>query len=681
MNLPTQDAPSDDPYLWLEEIDSPDALAWTEAQNRRTVARLCDDEFAQDRETLQRLMESDDRIPRITQVGDFVYNFWTDAAHPRGLWRRTTLEDYRRTHPGWDVLLDVDALGRAEGESWVFHGADICPDAHDRALISLSPGGTDAACVREFDLESRMFVAGGFALPVSKSSAEWLDADTLLIGPAYDGDVTTSGYPRTIRRLGRGMELADAAIVFEAQTGDMAAGAAVSSDPARRFITYTRIIEFWRRITYYEPRGGDRVRLDLPEDAGAEIAHGRLLVSPRTDWAVAGETYPAGGLLVIALDLFLAGGRSFTPLFTPSPRIALQHWTSLASGVVLTTLDNVTSRLTFLDAAQDWQEIPMLGVPLTSSISVRKLAQGAPESEVLLFGAEGFLTPSTLLLGDASGAHEVLKSLPAQFDATGLAVEQLMATADDGTAIPYFLIGPAAPAADAPVYLYGYGGFEVSLTPFYAAQAGAVWAPRGGRLAIANIRGGGEFGPAWHHAGMRAGKRVAQDDFAAVAADIAGRGIAAPARILGAGGSNGGLLIGNMLTRHPQRFGALICTVPLLDMRRYTKLLAGASWIAEYGDPDEPADWAFLRQISAYHLVEPGQLYPPILIATTRRDDRVHPGHARKMAARLQALGYDALYYEQAEGGHGHGADAGQRAFFVALEYAFARLTVGNHTP
>jgi prolyl oligopeptidase len=667
---------ADDPYLWLEEIDAPGALEWTAAQNQRTEARLCDETFAQDRAVLQRLMEADDRIPYISQVGDHVYNFWTDAAHPRGLWRRTTLADYRNPQPDWEILLDIDALGAAEGESWVWHGADFSPPPHGRALVDLSPGGGDASTVREFDLVQKCFVDGGFSIPVSKSSATWLDEDTLLIGPAHDGDVTAAGYPRTIRRLSRGMALEEAPTVFAVEPGDIAA--AVSVDPAGDFIVYIRTIEFWRNIYHYEPAGGARVQLDVPEDASLRFAHRRrLLIRLRSDWEVAGRLYPAGGLIAIGIDAFLSGGRDFAVLFTPAPRRALQSWTSVPSGVILSVLDNVVTELTYLKASEDWQAAPLSGLPATSALWCRVLAPWDLESDVLLFGVEGFLNPPTLYLGDPSGAQETLKARPAQFDATGMTVRQLEATADDGTAIPYFLIGPATPPPQAPVYLYGYGGFEVSLTPSYAAQAGAVWCARGAFYAVANIRGGGEFGPAWHRAGMREGKRVAQDDFAAVAADIARRGLAPPARILGAGGSNGGLLIGNMLTRHPEKFGALICTVPLLDMQRYTKLLAGASWIAEYGDPDIAADWAFLQRISPYHLATAGQPYPPILIATTRRDDRVHPGHARKMAAKLQALGYDALYYEQAEGGHGAGADATQRAFIVALEYAFARCRVG----
>ncbi|MGC9270122.1 prolyl oligopeptidase family serine peptidase [Acidiphilium sp.] len=669
-------AVTDDPYLWLEDIEGARALAWVEAQNQASIARLCDAGFEPDRAVLTAQFNSDDRIPAIVQRGGFVYNFWTDASHPRGVWRRTTLADYRCETPAWDVLLDLDALCAAEGESWVWHGAQTMPPDHPRALISLSPGGSDAATVREFDMTTRRFVPDGFVVPVAKTAVSWLDADTVLLASALGGDVTASGYARTVRQWRRGTPIAHAPVVFEVETADMAASAAVSHDPAHRFIWFTRTIAFYRTQHVYQPLGGAPVRLDLPEDADVDAGHGRLLIRPRSTLA----GFAPGSLLSIGVDAFIAGSRRFTPLFTPTARRALEAWVNLKSGVVLTVLDNVASVIEFADAARGGALRPVPGLPAASAISVRPLAADDYTSDALLFTVSGFLTPESQLLGGPDTPPETLKRLPAQFDATGLIVRQYEARAADGTAIPYFFVAPGTPPPDGgfATYLYGYGGFEISLTPYYLATQGALWCARGGAFALANIRGGGEFGPAWHQAGVRAGKKTAQDDFAAIASDLARRGLSSPARTLGSGGSNGGLLIGNMLTRHPDAFGALICAVPLLDMRRYTKLLAGHSWIAEYGDPDTPADWAFLREISAYHLVEPGRTYPPIFINTTRRDDRVHPGHARKMAAKLQALGYDALYYEQAEGGHGAGADAAQRAFFYALSFAFTRQTVAT---
>lgn len=666
---------TDDPYLWLEEIEGAPALAWVEEQNRRSCARLCDAAFAGDQAVLTAQFNSNARIPAIVQRGDFVYNFWTDTEHQRGVWRRTTLADYRQEAPDWDVLLDLDRLCAAEEESWVWHGAQTLAPAHERALISLSPGGSDAAVVREFDITTRAFVANGFVVPLAKTSVNWVDHDTVLLGSAHGGDVTASGYARTVRRWRRGTAIADAPVVFEVEPDDMAASSYRSRDPAHRFTLFARSIAFYRSEYFYEPDGGARVKLDLPLDADVDVGHRRLLIRPRSGFA----GYPPGSLLAIGLDQFIAGSRDFAPVFAPTARRALESWVNLKSGIVLTVLDNVASRVEFADAA-DFTARPLQGLPANSAVSVRPLAPEDDHSDALLFDVTGFLTPDTLMLGTPEGATEILKQLPAQFDASGLTVRQYAATAADNTAIPYFLVAPdcVPPDGGFPTYLYGYGGFEISLTPYYLATQGRLWCSHGGAFVLANIRGGGEFGPDWHRAGTREGKKIAQDDFAAVAADLVSRGISTPARILGSGGSNGGLLVGNMLTRHPQAFGAIICAVPLLDMHRYTKLLAGHSWIAEYGDPDVAADWAFLRQISAYQLVEAGQDYPPVFINTTRRDDRVHPGHARKMAAKLQHLGYDALYYEQAEGGHGAGADAVQRAFLYALNFAFMRQTVGK---
>ncbi|MDD2876491.1 MAG: prolyl oligopeptidase family serine peptidase [Acidiphilium sp.] len=672
-------ARSDDPYLWLEEIEGERALEWVEAQNRASCARLCDDRFAADRAVLTAQFNSDARIPAIVQRGEFVYNFWTDAAHQRGVWRRTTLAAYRGVAPDWDMLLDLDALCVSQGESWVWHGAQTLAPDHARALISLSPGGSDAGVVREFDIATRRFVGDGFVVPIAKTSVSWVDADTVLLASAYGGDVTASGYARTVRQWRRGTAIEAAPVVFEVEASDMAASASCSHDPAYRFIWFSRTIAFYRNQYFYQALGGSRVRLDLPEDADVDIGHGRLLVRPRSAFAVSGVVYAPGSLVAIGVDDFIAGSQAFAPVFTPTPKRALESWINLKSGLVLTVLDNVASVIEFADAAAGWAVRPVPGLSANSAISVRQLAPDDYESDALLFTVSGFLTPDSLMLGTPNVAPEVIKQLPAQFDAAGLMVRQYEAIAADGTAIPYFMVAPEAPPRDGgfPTYLYGYGGFEISLTPYYLATQGALWCAKGGAFVLANIRGGGEFGPEWHKAGVREGKKIAQDDFAAVAADLVTRGLSTPARILGSGGSNGGLLVGNMLTRHPDLFGAIICAVPLLDMRRYTKLLAGHSWIAEYGDPDVAEDWAFLQEISAYQLVRQEQHYPPVFINTTRRDDRVHPGHARKMAAKLQNFGYDALYYEQAEGGHGAGADAAQRAFFYALGFAFARQTVG----
>ncbi len=668
-----------DELLWLEDVEGPEAVAWVEAQNARAEATLRDDRFEADRTALEAIFDSDDRIPGIVRRGDHLYNFWTDARNKRGVWRRITMESYRSVQPEWEVLLDLDALGDAEGVSWVWGGSSWLPGNDQRALISLSRGGADAVTIREFDLAAKRFMDGGFAIPEAKGNAAWVDADTLLVTSAHGGDVTESGYARTIRRWARGGALDQASAIFEVRKSDVYGYASVDHDPAHPHTLFARAIEFFRTEYSYESPHRARQKLDLPEDCEVETGHGRLLVRLRSNWAVGGVTWRAGSLLAIGIEAFLDGARDFALVFQPSARVSLDSWLNFADHIVLAALDIVRSRILLADAT-DWRLRPVPGLPDAGSVHLQKLTPDDPQADGYLLWVSSFLEPDWLMLGQRDAAPETLKTLKPVFDASGFTVTQYEVIAEDGAAIPYFWIGPkgAPPLEGFATHLYGYGGFEVSLQPHYMAENGALWLARGGASVVANIRGGGEFGPDWHKAGTREGKLVAQDDFAAVAADLVRRGLSTPARILGAGGSNGGLLVGNMLTRHPDRFGAILCTVPLLDMRRYTKLLAGASWIAEYGDPDKAEDWAYLEGYSPYHLLRPGQNYPPVFFMTTRRDDRVHPGHARKMAAKMQAMGYDALYYEQLEGGHGAGADSAQRAFVTALFGSFHRLTLGT---
>ena len=677
-----------DPFLWLEAIDGAEALAWVQAANHRTTERLCTPQFEADRARVLDILNADDRIPHIVQRGAYVYNFWTDAAHPRGLWRRTSLDAYRTKTPDWDILLDLDALGRAAQKSFVWAGASLLAPDFTRALVSLSDGGADAVEIREFDLVRRAFVADGFALGDAKTQVTWIDQDTILIATAHGDDVTESGYARTVRRWSRGTKLEDAPLVFEIEPSDTFLSMERSIEPNDPYTLFMRGIAFFKYHYSFVRDNAAPQRLDLPEDCDIDIAFGRLTVRTRSAWTVGPDTWPTGSLVTIELARFLDGARHFSRIFTPEPRTALDSFIMFADHALIGVLDNVQSRIVRAEPSNDhsghpgsvWQLTAIEGLPAHSAIAIGKLAPQDPQSEAALFSVNGFLDPGRLILHQPEHRLEVLKTAPPRFDATGLDVAQHAAIADDGTAIPYFLITPpgAQPDTGWPTILYGYGGFDVSIEPAYLGATGALWCAHGGAYAVANIRGGGEFGPDWHKAGMREGKRIAQNDFAAVAADLVSTGVTTARRIMGFGGSNGGLLVGNMLTRFPEHFGAILCAVPLLDMRRYTKLLAGHSWIAEYGDPDDPADWQFLQQISAYHLVRSGQNYPLALIMTTRRDDRVHPGHARKMAAKLESMGYDALYYEQDEGGHGSGADASQRAFATALHFAFARASLGQ---
>jgi prolyl oligopeptidase len=596
------------------------------------------------------------------------------------LWRRTTLDDYRGNNPAWEVLLDLDALAAAEGEDWVWAGSGVLPGTHDRALLRLSRGGGDAVVLREFSLLSKAFVADGWALPEAKGGADWIDRDTLLLSSAYGPDMATrSGYARTVRLWRRGTDPLAAKVIFAAGADSMAVGGGVDrTDPGGRLL-FTEQLDFIRSEIWTGDATGRQHRIDLPQDAWYVWSRDWLAVRPRSDWTVGEATHKAGTLLGIGLAGFLAGERGFRVLFAPADRRSIQGFFFAQERLVVQVLDDLRPLSIVISPGEDWAQAPLAGLPEVGTVSVWRLDEQPDESDgSLLALTQNPVTPPTLLLTRPGlAAPALLKRAPAAFDPAGLVVSRHEATSADGTRIPYVQVGPPGETGDAPVHLYGYGGFEVSELPYYRSAVGKLWLERGGTGVVATLRGGGEFGPAWHEAGRREGKARSHDDFAAVAADLVRRGVTRPGRIAAEGGSNGGILITNMFVRYPDLFGALYCTIPLVDMRRYSKLLAGASWVAEYGDPDDPNDWAFLQHISAYHTAVAGRAAPPILLATSRRDDRVHPGHARKMAAKLQALGYDAAYFELASGGHGYGKDNRQRAFFTALGYAFLRASIG----
>ena len=674
-HLPTLADPDNDPWLWLEEVEGERATDWAEAQTATTLARFGNARFEADRDILRTLLDRPENLPIPTRRGGLLYNFWRDAAHPRGIWRRTTLASFRSDAPNWDVLLDVDALASSEGEDWIWQGATTLFPDHTLALVQLSRGGSDAAVLREFDVERRAFIAGGFTLPEAKGSVDWLDHETLLLCSSFGG-TTQSGYARTVRLWPRGTDPADAAILFEVQPTSM--GAWGHYDRARDQLVFVDKTGFFDAAIWLGDRSGPKQRMSWPDDAEASWHDGWLALKLRTSWKAGTAIYFPDTVLAIRMDAFLAGGRGFRVLFEATPRRAMQGMFWAGGSLVLSLLDELRP-VFILFTPGSWNERTLNGLPPVGTVHAWPLDQIEEESDgTLLASVQDPLTPPTLmLLPPDMAAPVVLKRTPAAFDIAGLRVTRHEAVSSDGERIPYVQTGPAGETGEAPVHLSGYGGFGISRLPNYALGSGKLWLEQGGTTVIANIRGGGEFGTRWHEAGRREGKRLSHDDFAAVAADLVRRGVTRPGRIAAEGGSNGGLLIANMLTRYPEAFGALFCTIPLIDMRRYSHLLAGASWIAEYGDPDVPEDWAFLGPMSAYHAAEPGRAYPPILLATARRDDRVHPGHARKMAAKLQAMGYDASFYEPAAGGHGYGKNNAEAASFVALGVNFLRRAIG----
>ena len=663
-----------DPHLWLEDVAGEKPLAWARERNAESVKALAEsEEFRSLESRILSILDSKERIPMVTKIGDRFYNFWRDAAHPKGLWRRTTLAEYKKPDPAWETVIDLDALAADEKENWVWHGAMVLEPADQVCLVSLSRGGADADVVREFDLERKAFVTDGFTLPEAKSRVAWRNESSLFVATDFGpGSLTTSGYPRTVREWRRGTPLAAAPLVFEGQPEDMSVMGYRDLTPGfeRDFVV--------RQKTFYTSdfflrRDGRLIKVEKPDDANASVHREWLLVELRSDWEAGGKTYKAGSLLATELEKFLVGDRMLSVLFEPTPRTSLVGFSSTKNHVIITTLDNVRNRL-FTLAFRDgrWQREPLLGVPEIGTGNA--LPVDDLESDDFFLITSNSLEPSTLSLGTIGGpVPERLKQGPAFFNAAGLVVSQHEAVSKDGTRIPYFQIAPKKLPLDGttPTLLYGYGGFEIPLLPGYDPVAGVAWLEQKNVYVIANIRGGGEFGPAWHQAALKEKRPRAYEDFIAVAEDLIARRITSPQHLGVKGGSNGGLLVGNMYTLRPDLFGAVVCQVPLLDMRRYHTLLAGASWMGEYGNPDSPAEWESIRGFSPYHNVDRGRAYPPLLITTSTRDDRVHPGHARKMTARLVKYGKKVLYYENIEGGHGGAADNKQRAFMDALGWTF----------
>ncbi|SDD07675.1 prolyl oligopeptidase [Mycolicibacterium neoaurum] len=661
------DSPAD-PYLWLEDVTGDAALDWVRRHNEPTLAQLGDAEFEAMRAEALEVLDTDARIPYVRRRGKYLYNFWRDETNPRGLWRRTTLESYRTEQPDWDVVIDVDELARTDDTNWVWAGADVIEPDHSLALISLSRGGADAVVVREFDMRTRAFVPGGFELPEAKTQISWEDEDTLLVGTDFgEGSLTDSGYARLVKRWRRGTPLADAVQVYAGERTDVIVAASVDRTPGYQRTLISRAVDFFND-EIYELRDGQLVRIDAPTDASLSVHRGWLLIELRTDW----DNYRAGSLLAADYDEFVSGTKNLTVVFEPDERTSLHQYSWTRDKLVLVTLADVASHVQIVTPGT-WTAVDLAGVPPNTNTVI---AGADSDGDEIFLDSSGFLTPSQLLHGTADGPVSPIKAAPGFFDTTGLQVSQHFATSADGTSIPYFVVG--RPGAAGPTLLGGYGGFEVSRTPGYDGVLGRLWLARGGTYVLANIRGGGEYGPGWHTQAMREGRHLVDEDFAAVAADLVARGVTTVDRLGAQGGSNGGLLMGIMLTRYPDRFGALVCSVPLLDMKRFHLLLAGASWMAEYGNPDDPGDWEFISKYSPYQNISADRTYPPILITTSTRDDRVHPGHARKMTAALEEAGHPVSYYENIEGGHGGAADNSQAAFRSALIYRYLWQTIGN---
>ncbi len=675
-----------DIFQWLEEVQGERALSWVRERNAISLKALQSKaDYAPLRGELLAVLNSRDRIPQVSRFGPWLYNLWQDEQHQRGLWRRASLDEYRKPTPLWQTVLDLDALGAAESENWVFGGATCLAPDFQRCMLSLSRGGADAHVVREFDTRTLKFVAGGFQLPEAKNEVTWIDADHIFVASDFGpGSLTDSGYPRLIKRWQRGTPLAQATTVFEGETRDVAVSVQVDHTPGFERTLFSRALDFYNQ-TLTLLQGDALLKLDLPSDMRPRFWGARLLLQPRSDWQVADQRFAAGSLLLADAASYLGGVRRFHVLFSPTATRSLAGYTLTREHVILNISDQVASRLEEWDLSGATPRHRKVAAPFPGTLSLGGLFDSElPKDDLAdryLVNYADFLTPDTLYLAQAgSDAREALKSREPQFRADGMRAEQLFATSRDGTRVPYFVVWPAGARPDGqnPTLLYGYGGFEVSMRPWYSGGFGRAWYARGGVLVLANIRGGGEFGPTWHQAAVKAGKQRSYDDFIAVAEDLMVRNITTPRHLGIMGGSNGGLLVGASFVQRPELFNAVVCQVPLLDMRRYHGLLAGASWMAEYGNPDQPDEWEFMSKYSPYENVKAGANYPLVLFTTSTRDDRVHPGHARKMAAKMLAQGHDVLYYENIEGGHGGAADNAQRATLQAVEFSYLWQQLGR---
>jgi prolyl oligopeptidase len=668
-----------DPYIWLEDVSAPRSLAWVEGENKRSLAVLeRDPRYATLHVEALALAQAKDRIPSPDFLNGDVYNFWQDADHVRGLWRRTTSEDYANATPDWSTVLDLDQLAKDEHANWVYKGHACALPQERLCLIALSDGGEDATTLREFDLETDRFVDGGFNLGHSKQGADWLDPDTILVSRDWGpGSLTASGYPFVVKVLHRGQTLSQAQMVFHGDPTDVRVDPQVLVDSqGRRAALILRGVSFFETETYLLGDHGADL-LALPKKSSVEdLVAGRLIVNLKQDWTPTpgGKTFAQGSLVAIDLAAARADPDKLFPtlVWAPGPREALEEVSAVKDRLILTTLDNVRGRAYVLTPTPEgsWTQ-SRIDLPDNSAIG---LVSTSRQDDRSFLSVSSFLKPTSLWLDDAwRGSVTEVKTLPPKFDASNLVTEQLEATSKDGTKVPYFVVHRKDIKYDGsnPTLLYAYGGFEISMTPNYSANIGKLWLERGGVYVLANIRGGGEFGPAWHEAGLNVHRQRIYDDFAAVAEDLIARKITSPRRLGIRGGSNGGLLMGVEFEQHPDLWNAVIIDVPLLDMLRFEQIAAGASWVGEYGSVSNPAQRIFLASISPYNNLKPGVAYPEPFIFTTTKDDRVGPVHARKFAAKMEAMGLPFLYYENTEGGHSAGANLQEAAREQALEMTY----------
>ena len=671
---------ADDPYLWLEGIDDEQALDWVRAENQSTADRLksgplFDELYAE----AKIILNGSSRLADVYQQEGWLYNFWRDEKNPRGIFRRTTLSEFASEKPGWEVVIDIDALNKMENEQWVFKGMSCLPEHPEHCLVRLSPGGGDAVVSREFNSVNKTFIDHGFYLPLAKGSASWIDANTVFVSTDFgEGSMTESGYPRIVKRWKRGTPLAEAELVYEGEMTSVSAGASRLHSAGDDIDLIREGKTFWTSERFQLIDNTIR-RLELPLSASVNGAfQGRLIISLKEDWRRGDTTYRQGTVLIADTTALQAGGKGIVEvLIEPDDSTIVQSVATTDATILVTVLENVRGRIYRYSPGKEgrWQR-SLVDFPDNGSLKITSTDDATGN---FFARYESFTNPPALYyVASADWVPQKIKSQLPSFDCSRYQTEQYFATSADGTKIPYFVVLPKDAKRDGnnPTHIFSYGGFRVSLTPSYSGSYenlsgayGKLWLDRGGIFVLANIRGGGEFGPRWHAAALKENRYRAFEDFEAIAEDLFKRNITSPKHLGIEGRSNGGLLVGATMTRRPDLYGAVICGVPLLDMQRYHTLLAGASWMAEYGNPDVAEEWAYIKQYSPYHNLSAGVEYPAVFFYTSTRDDRVHPGHARKMAARLKALDQEVWYYENLEGGHGGSSTNDQLAYRLALAY------------
>lgn len=670
----------EDKYLWLEEVDGKKALEFVEKQNKATLAELSAEKDYQDiyNKNLA-ILNSTEKIAYPTIHGNYAYNFWKDADHVRGIWRRSTLESYKTGKPAWETLLDIDKLSEADNKKWVYKGNEgLYPD-YNRFLIQLSDGGGDAVYIKEFDVNTKQFIKDGFSIDEAKGNASYLDINTLIVSTDFgEGSMTTAGYARQVKLWKRGTLLKDAQLIYEVETTDVGAGSSIIRDGNKQYTILGKISSFSSgQLSVW--LNNKLIPLDIPEDAAITtilfdrfiLQNKQFVIQLKSDWTVNNKTYTTGTLLSLNFTELLKGNKEIKVIMKPAESSSISGISATKTKLLVNVLTDVTSNLFVYSFTNENWIRKRVDAPKLGAITIDATSE---LSDQYFFDFENFITPTTLYMGDASNTTiKPYKSLPAYFDASNLEVKQYKAKSKDGTMVPYFIVSRKGLKIDGtnPTLVYAYGGFEISSLPYYWGAMGVSWLDKGGVYVLANIRGGGEYGPKWHQNAIKEKRQNTFDDLYAVSEDVIAKKVTSPPHLGVMGGSNGGLLVGVAFTQRPDLYNAILCQVPLLDMQRYNKLLAGASWMSEFGNPDIPEEWAYLKKYSPYHNLKEGVKYPEVYFGTSTRDDRVHPGHARKMVAKMNDMGYKTYYYENTEGGHAGSSTNEQSAKLNAMMFSY----------